>query len=86
MVRPKILVTGATGKTGGAVVDQLLEKDFPLRAVVRQRDVRSTVLERRGVEVVVADLFDPDQMVDAIRGTQSAYYLPIFHPHMLQAS
>ena len=25
-------------------------------------------------------------MVDAIRGTQSAYYLPIFHPHMLQAS
>jgi len=29
----KILVTGATGKTGGAVVAQLREKDFAVRAI-----------------------------------------------------
>lgn len=31
--RPKILVTGATGKTGSAVVAQLLEKGYPVRAI-----------------------------------------------------
>jgi nucleoside-diphosphate-sugar epimerase len=59
--RPKILVTGATGKTGRAVVAQLLEKGFPVRAIVRSRDGRSQRLERLGTETVVADLFDVDQ-------------------------
>ena len=35
MSRPAILVTGATGKTGRAVVAQLREQDWPVRAVVR---------------------------------------------------
>lgn len=35
---PKILVTGATGKTGTAVVAQLLEKGYPVRAIVGQRE------------------------------------------------
>ena len=40
MSQPKILVTGATGKTGGAVVAQLLEKGYPVRAIVRSQDKR----------------------------------------------
>ncbi len=40
-IRPTILVTGATGKTGGAVVSQLRERGWPVRAVVRARDARS---------------------------------------------
>ena len=47
MTHPKILVTGATGKTGGAVIAELLGKGFPVRAVVRRRDARSAALERR---------------------------------------
>ena len=86
MVRATILVTGATGKTGGAVVDQLLDQGYPVRAIVRVRDARSEALDRRGVETVVADMFDPDQMTDAVRGTHRAYYLPIFHPYMIQAA
>lgn len=86
MKPPTILVTGATGKTGGAVVDQLVAKGIPVRAVVRSRDARSERLDRLGVDTVVADLFDPDQMVEAMRGTQRAYYLPIFHPYMIQSS
>lgn len=66
---PKILVTGATGKTGGAMVAQLLEKGLPVRAIVRSRDARSKRLDRLGAETVVADLFDPDQMLEAMRGT-----------------
>jgi NAD(P)H dehydrogenase (quinone) len=86
MKRPTILVTGATGKTGGAVVDQLVAKGFPVRAVIRSRDARSKRLERLGVETVFADPFDADQLLAAMRGTQRAYYLPVFDPYMVQAS
>ena len=41
MINPKILVTGATGKTGGAVVTQLLAEGYPVRAAVRVRDART---------------------------------------------
>lgn len=54
--RPKILVTGATGKTGRAVVAQLLEKGFLVRAIARTHNTRSQQLECLGAEVVVANL------------------------------
>ena len=81
----RILVTGATGKTGGASSTNC-SRGFPVRAVVRQRDARSAALDRRGVETVIADMFDSDQLVDAMRGTQRAYYLPFFHTHMIQSA
>ncbi len=84
--RPTILVAGATGHTGGAVVAQLLERGWPVRAIVRSRDARSQRLDRLGAETVVADLFDPDQLLEAMRGTARAYYLPIFHPYMIQSA
>ncbi len=83
---PKILVTGATGKTGSAIVAQLREKGWPVRAIVRSQDVRSKHLNRLGVETVVADLFDPDQLLAAMRGTVRAYYCPPFHPYMVQSA
>lgn len=85
-MRPTILVTGATGKTGAAVVEQLRAKDWPVRAMVHCQDARSDRLQRLGAEVVVADMHDPDQVADALRGVQRAYYLPLFQPHMLQAA
>ena len=63
MIKPKILVTGATGRTGGAVVTQLLAKGYPVRATVRVQDARSDLLQRRGAEVVLADIFDPGQLM-----------------------
>lgn len=86
MIKPKILVTGATGRTGGAVVSELLAKNWPVRAAVRVRDARSEQLERRGAEVVVADIFDPDQLMDAMRGVQRAYYCPPYHPFVIQSA
>jgi NAD(P)H dehydrogenase (quinone) len=86
MKHPKILVTGATGRTGLAVVDELLAKGVPVRAVVHSKDARSAALERKGAETVVADMFDPDQLLAAMRGTQRAYYLPFYHPYMIQSA
>ena len=86
MIHPKILVTGATGRTGGAVVTQLLAKGYPVRAAVRVRDARSDLLQRSGAEVVVADIFDPGQLMDAMRDVQRAYYCPPYHPFVIQSA
>jgi NAD(P)H dehydrogenase (quinone) len=86
MKQPKILVTGATGKTGAAVVAELRENNVPVRALVRSRDARSERLARLGAEVLVADMFDPEQLLAAMCGTERAYYLPPFHPYMIQSA
>ncbi len=86
MIKPKILVTGATGRTGSAVVTQLLAKGYPVRTTVRVPDARSDLLQRRGAEVVVTDVFDPGQLRDALRGVQRAYYCPPYHPFVIQSA
>lgn len=84
--KPRILVTGATGKTGGAVVAELLRKGWPVRAVVRRRDERSAALNEMGAETVVVDYFDIDHWRSAMEGTRRAYFLPIMHPFMIQGA
>ena len=44
MNQQTVLVTGATGKIGGAVATQLLEKGVPTRAMVHRDDARSARL------------------------------------------
>ncbi len=51
-----ILVTGAAGKTGAAVVEQMLARGFPVRALVRRRDDRSARLEALGALTRVLDI------------------------------
>jgi uncharacterized protein YbjT (DUF2867 family) len=41
---------------------------------------------RRGAEVCVGDLADPQQIIDAMRGVQRAYFLPPFDPYMIQTA
>lgn len=86
MARPRILVTGAAGKTGAAVVEQLLLQGFPVRALARARDARTTRLERLGAEIAIASAHDPDQLAAALKGVHRAYYVPIFAPHATQAA
>jgi uncharacterized protein YbjT (DUF2867 family) len=86
MSRPTILVAGATGKTGGAVASELLQLGWPVRALVRVQDARSERLRAQGAEIAVADLFDPEQLLEAMRGAARAYYCPPWHPYMLQSA
>jgi uncharacterized protein YbjT (DUF2867 family) len=84
--KPRILVTGSTGNVGAPLVGELLARGYPVRAVVRVRDARSARLAALGAEIVVADLYDPDQLTAAAQGTQRAFYLPPIRPHMLQSA
>ena len=86
MSRPTILVSGATGKTGGQVATQLLAAGYPVRAFVRREDGRSARLKAAGAEIAVGDLFDPQQLLEAMRGVQRGYFLPPFDPYMIQSA
>lgn len=74
MQLPRILVTGATGKTGTQVIKQLRAKGFPVRALVHQADRRSEELRTMSVEVVVGDLHDIAIMKTALANVQRAYF------------
>ena len=66
-----ILVTGATGNTGRAIVDALADRGAPVRAMVRTEADRSKL--RAGVEVVVADFDEAAAIEAALDGAERAY-------------
>jgi uncharacterized protein YbjT (DUF2867 family) len=66
-----ILVTGATGNTGRAIVDALVERGTPVRAMVRAEADRSRL--PAGVEVVVADFDETAAIAAALDGAERAY-------------
>src|SRR5690242_16778240 len=86
MIKPRIIVTGATGKTGSVVVSELLKAGYPVRAMVHREDPRSAWLKEQGAEVAVADMSDVERVVDALKDVQRAYYCPPIDPHMIQGA
>jgi uncharacterized protein YbjT (DUF2867 family) len=54
-----ILVTGATGLNGSAVIRACVDRQFPVRALVRDRAKVATFGSPRAVEVVEGDMLDP---------------------------
>lgn len=66
-----ILVTGATGSTGSAIVRALTARRAPVRAMVRRPPSEGTF--PAGVETVVADFDDQKSMAAALAGVSRAY-------------
>ncbi|MEO0456322.1 MAG: SDR family oxidoreductase [Cyanobacteria bacterium P01_A01_bin.114] len=63
----KALVVGATGQTGRRIVEQLIERGIPVRAMVR--DVEKTKgLWPTTVEVVTGDVLEPNTIRTALVG------------------
>jgi uncharacterized protein YbjT (DUF2867 family) len=82
-----ILVTGATGATGGYAIDHLLAKGAQVRAFVRSDDARAQTLRDRGVEVALGDLVDFHSVRSAMQGVHAAYFVyPIMQPGILNAT
>src|ERR1700686_3425669 len=86
MIKPRIIVTGATGKTGSVVVSELLKAGYPVRALVHREDSRSARLKAQGAEIAVADMSDVERIANALKGVQRAYYCPPFDPYMIQGA
>ena len=67
-----ILLTGVTGKTGGATASALLDKGAPLRALVRD-EAKAGDLKSAGVELVVGDIADAGTVRKALAGAEKAF-------------
>jgi NAD(P)H dehydrogenase (quinone) len=74
MIKARVIVTGATGKTGSVVVSELLGAGYPVRALVH------------GAELAVADMSDVERVAEALRDVQRAYFCPPFDPYMIQGA
>jgi len=69
-----VLVTGATGRQGGAVVRHMQRTGWKLRALTRNpTSDAAQALERGGVDVVKGDLDDTTSLEAATRGAYGAY-------------
>jgi uncharacterized protein YbjT (DUF2867 family) len=69
-----VLVTGATGKQGGAVVRSLVGKGFTLRGVTRKPDREAAnALKSLGIEIVRGDLDDADSLKAALSGSWGVF-------------
>ncbi|MGV4924085.1 NAD(P)H-binding protein [Streptomyces sp. BHT-5-2] len=65
-----ILVVGATGNVGRALVPELVQRGVPVRALSRQPDA---LLGLDGVQPVAGDLDLPDSLEAALRGVDSVF-------------
>ena len=74
MSSKRILVTGATGQQGGAVVEALLDKGHQIFALTRNPDsARAIKLTARGVDVVRGDLDHPAAIRDTLENIDSLF-------------
>jgi NAD(P)H dehydrogenase (quinone) len=72
-----ILVTGAAGQLGSvgrSVVGLLLDRGFPVRAMVRREDERAASLRAAGAQVVVGDLLEPGDVYRVVSGCRRVYF------------
>ncbi|MDQ3747597.1 MAG: NmrA family NAD(P)-binding protein [Acidobacteriota bacterium] len=68
------IVSGATGQTGSAVAKTLLEKDLPVRVIVRSEE-KGKPWKNWGAEVAVADVQDAESLTKALAGGKALYLM-----------
>jgi NAD(P)H dehydrogenase (quinone) len=86
MSRRTFLVTGATGDTGGATVEQTLARGHHVRALAHRQDDRAKRLQGLGAEVVFGDFLNLDDVRAALRGVAGAYFCYPIRPGIIQAT
>lgn len=79
-----ILVTGAAGKTGRAVIQSLVTHGRPVRGLVHRREQVDTLHALGVKDVVVGDLQEREDISRALVDVQSIYHIcPNMHPNEL---
>ena len=68
-----LLLTGATGQVGSALLDRLLAEGTPVRCLVR--DPRRLGPRRVRVQIALGDLADPPSFRNAMRGVDTVVHL-----------
>ena len=69
-----ILVTGATGRQGGAVIQHLLKNNFSVKALSRTPDsISAQLLISKGIDVVKGDMSNLQSLVSAMKGCDGVF-------------
>jgi uncharacterized protein YbjT (DUF2867 family) len=79
-----ILVTGATGLNGSALVRRLSAQGVPVRALVRSAAKAAAISALPQVEIVVGDMARPETLAEALRGVDRAMLTSSADPMMLE--
>jgi len=78
-----ILISGATGRVGGATLRQLASHGVPVRALVRSPDKATPFIASR-VETVVGDLADPRSLEVALDSVDAALLVSPVDPRQVE--
>lgn len=70
----RVLVTGATGFTGGHLARALQRRGYLVRALVRCEE-KAAALARDGIELAVGDVTNPADVERAVRGCHTVYHI-----------
>ncbi len=74
-----VLVTGATGRQGGAVIRHMLPRGWKLRALTfKAQGAAVQSLADQGIEVVKGNMEDPGSLEPAMRGVYGVYSVQDF--------
>jgi len=80
--RKTILVTGATGHQGGAVMRSLLAAGWKVKALVRDTKKPSArAVFRKGADLVMGDLDDRDSLERALKGVHGVFSVQAWQGH-----
>ncbi|MHA1564612.1 MAG: NmrA family NAD(P)-binding protein [Alphaproteobacteria bacterium] len=72
-MKPTILITGATGKTGFFAAKALLEKGYTVKAMARKKSETTNELKALGAEIVIGNFHDLASLEKAMAGVERAY-------------
>ncbi len=78
----RVLITGATGKVGSALLDNLANDDIELRALAHDESEAKS-LEGRGAEAVLGDFLEPETLRPALEGVGTVFLLTPIHPQQV---
>ena len=78
-----ILVSGATGTIGSAVVVALSEAEIPFKVMVRSKE-KGRAFEEQGIPFVLADYGHPATLDEALQGVDRAFLVTPPHEKMVE--
>jgi uncharacterized protein YbjT (DUF2867 family) len=80
-----ILITGANGKTGRAIIKALLSKGARIRAFVHTTEQIQEIKSLGEMEVVVGDMMDQKALDEAFLGVSAVYHIcSAVNPHEVE--
>ncbi len=80
-----ILLTGAAGKTGRAVLKALVSRGLDVRVLVRRREQMDELKKHGAVDALVGDMVDDEIYQRAMPGIKAIYHIcPNLHPSEIE--